>query len=217
MCDIQTDHDSARIKLEFTSSLDTVGSKDVRKTVLLSTSPKTRSLRTPTQVSLDVMVQEPKPEQFNRSNLSVAVLLEGKFESVFKNRLTQAIKGDQEIKFKELGKETKMIVVADGDVIRNHINKDGTYLPCGFDRYSQQQFGNKTFLLNAINYLCDDENLTSIRSRALEIRLLDRKKVAEERTKWQVINVAFPIGLVLFFGVLNAYRRKKRYGRSINN
>lgn len=212
----QSDHPIVRnlngIKLEFTSSLDTVGNKNIRKTVLLSTSSKTRSLRTPTQVSLDVMVQEPKPEQFNKKHLAVAVLLEGKFESVFKNRLTQAIKGNQEIKFREQGKETKMIVVADGDIIRNHINQDGTYLPCGFDRYSQQQFGNKTFLLNAINYLCDDENLTSIRSRALEIRLLDRKKVAAERTQWQVINVVFPIGLVLLFGVLNVYRRKKRYG-----
>jgi len=199
------------IKLEFTSSLDTVGAKGIKKTILLSTSKKTRALRTPTQVSLDVMLQEPKPEQFNKSNLAVAVLLEGSFESVFKNRLTENFKKNSVIKFREKGKESKMIVVSDGDIIRNHINADGTHLPCGFDRFSKTQFGNKTFLLNAINYLCDDENLTSIRSRALEIRLLDRKKIATERTKWQIINVAFPIALVLLFGVFNAYRRKKRY------
>ncbi len=199
------------IKLEFTSSLDTVGGKHIKKTVLLNTSKNTRALRTPTQVSLDVMVQEPKPEQFNQSNMPVAVLLEGEFESVFKNRLTQQIKQNRDIKFREKGKSTKMIVVSDGDIIRNHINQDGTYLPCGFDRYSSQQFGNGTFLLNAINYLCDDENLTSIRSRALEIRLLDRKKVDAERTKWQMINVGFPIFFIILFGIINAYLRKKRY------
>jgi len=199
------------IKLEFTSSIDTVGAKQIKKTILLSTSDKTRALRTPTQVSLDVMVQEPKPKQFNRRNLPVAVLLEGKFESVFKNRLTTGIKSSREIQFREDGKSSKMIVVSDGDIMRNHINPDGTYLPCGFDQYTQQQFGNKTFLLNAINYLCDDISLTSIRSRALEIRLLDRKKAEAERTKWQIINVAIPIGLVLLFGFINAHLRKKRY------
>ncbi len=199
------------IKLEFTSSLDTVGKSDIKKTVLLSTSDKTRVLRTPAQVSLDVMVQEPKPEQFNRRDLAVAVLLEGRFESVFKNRLTPVIKESREIQFKEQGRFTKMIVVSDGDIIRNHINPDGTYLPCGFDQYTSQQFGNKTFLLNAINYLCDDMSLTSIRSRSLEIRLLDRKKAEAERTKWQIINVAIPIVLVLLFGFMNAYFRRKRY------
>ncbi len=199
------------IKLEFTSSLDTVGKKNIKKTVLLSTSDKTRALRTPTQVSLDVMIEEPKPEQFNKQHLAVAVLLEGKFESVFKNRLTTMIKESRDIQFREGGKYTKMIVVSDGDIMRNHINPDGTYLPCGFDQYTNQQFGNKTFLLNAINYLCDDMSLTTIRSRALEIRLLDRKKAESERSKWQIINVAIPIGLIILFGLINAYLRKKRY------
>ena len=199
------------IKLEFTSSIDTVGAKNIKKTVLLSTSDKTRALRTPTQVRSDVMVEEPKPAQFNRRYLPVAVLLEGKFESVFKNRLTTGIKESRDIQFREDGRPTKMIVVSDGDIMRNHINPDGTYLPTGFDQYTQQQFGNKTFLLNAINYLCDDISLTTIRSRSLEIRLLDRKKAEAERTKWQIINVAIPIGLVLLFGFINAYLRKKRY------
>jgi ABC-2 type transport system permease protein len=199
------------IRLEFTSSLDTVGAKGIKKTILLSTSDKTRILRTPTQVSLDVMIEEPKPEQFNKKHLPVAVLLEGKFESVYKNRLTTGILGSNEIKYREDGKRTKMIVVSDGDIMRNHINPDGTYLPTGFDKYTSQQFGNKTFLLNALNYLCDDISLTSIRSRALEIRLLDRKKAEAERTKWQIINVGIPILLILLFGFVNAYLRKKRY------
>ncbi|MFT5020716.1 MAG: ABC-2 type transport system permease protein, partial [Polaribacter sp.] len=130
------------IRLEFTSSLDTVGAKGIKKTILLSTSDKTRILRTPTQVSLDVMIEEPKPEQFNKKHLPVAVLLEGKFESVYKNRLTTGILGSNEIKYREDGKRTKMIVVSDGDIMRNHINPDGTYLPTGFDKYTSQQFGN---------------------------------------------------------------------------
>ncbi|MDC0303645.1 gliding motility-associated ABC transporter substrate-binding protein GldG [Flavobacteriales bacterium] len=199
------------IKLEFTSSIDTVGAKGIKKTVLLSTSDKTRMLRTPTQVSLDVMLEEPKPDQFNKQNIPLAVLLEGKFESLYKNRLTSGILGNKEIKYRQDGKRTKMIVVSDGDIMRNHINPDGTYLPTGFDKYTNQQFGNKTFLLNAINYLCDDISLTSIRSRALEIRLLDRKKAESERTKWQIINVGIPIILILIFGFVNARMRKKRY------
>ena len=211
----KTEHPIVRnlngIKLEFASSIDTVGGKGIKKTILLTTSEKTRALRTPTQVSLDVMVEEPKPEQFNKKNVPIAVLLEGRFESNYKNRLSRIIKNDRDIKFREEGKSTKMIVVSDGDVMRNHINPDGTYLPTGFDKYTSQQFGNKTFLLNAINYLCDDMSLTSIRSRALEIRLLDRKKAESERTKWQIINVGIPIILILLFGVLNTYLRKKRY------
>jgi ABC-2 type transport system permease protein len=157
------------------------------------------------------MVEEPKPEQFNRPHMPVAVLLEGEFESVFKNRLTTMIKEDGIINFKEDGRKSKMIVISDGDMIRNHINPDGTYLPTGFDKYTSQQFGNKKFLLNAMNYLCDDENLTAIRSRALEIRLLNRKKAEAERTKWQMVNVAVPIVLIILFGLLNGYIRKKRY------
>lgn len=199
------------IKLEFASSLDTVGGTGIRKTVLLRTSERSRALRTPTQVSLDVMVQEPKPEQFNQPHMPVAVLLEGRFESVFKNRLTSLFKESKEIQYREEGKPSKMIVVSDGDIARNHINPDGTYLPCGFDRYTSQQFGNKKFLLNALNYLCDDVNLTTIRSRALEIRLLDRKKAEAERTKWQAINIGVPIALIILFGLINAYLRRKRY------
>lgn len=199
------------IKFEFASSIDTVSRKGIKKTVLLSTSAKSRALRTPTQVKLDVMLEEPKPAQFNKPNIPLAVLLEGKFESVFKNRLTTMIKQDPTINFKQDGKESKMVVVSDGDVMRNHINPDGTYLPTGFDKYTSQQFGNKKFLLNALNYLCDDENLTTIRSRALEIRLLDRKKAEAERTKWQIINVGIPIILIVLFGFINAYLRKKRY------
>jgi ABC-2 type transport system permease protein len=99
------------------------------------------------------------------------------------------IRDSKEIAFKDAGVESKMIVVSDGDVIRNHVNADGTYMAVGFDRFSQQMYGNGKFLLNAVNYLCDDVGMTAIRSRALEIRLLDRKRIESERSAWQAVNV----------------------------
>jgi len=200
------------IKLEFASSIDTIGVRGIRKTVLLSTSERTRSLRTPVRVSLETMLQEPKPQQFNQRNLPVAVLLEGEFESVFKNRLPPQILESKEIAFKEKGVASKMIVISDGDMIRNHVNPDGTYMALGFDRFSQQMFGNGKFILNAVNYLCDDVGMTAIRSRALEMRLLDRKRIETERLKWQLINLALPITLLLTFGLGFRYLRKKRFG-----
>ncbi len=201
------------IKLEFASTIDTISVAGIRKTVLLSTSERSRVLRTPVRVSLETMLQEPKPEQFNMRNMPVAVLLEGEFGSVFKNRLPPQILDSREMAYREKGVPTKMIVVSDGDVIRNHVNPDGTYLPVGFDRFSQQLYGNGKFLLNAVNYLCDDVGMTSIRSRALEIRLLDRKRVEAERNAWQAVNVALPIVLLFLFGIGYAYLRRRKYAK----
>jgi ABC-2 type transport system permease protein len=106
-----------------------------------------------------------------------------------------------------------MIVVSDGVVIRNDVNPDGTYMPVGFDRFSQQLYGNGKFLLNAVNYLCDDVGMTSIRSRALEIRLLDRKRVEAERNAWQAVNVALPIVLLFIFGLVYAFLRRRKYAK----
>jgi len=201
------------IKLEFASSIDTISVAGVKKTILLSTSERSRALRTPVRVSLETMLQEPKPEQFNQRNLPVAVLLEGEFGSVFKNRLPPQIRDSREIAFKERSVPTKMIVISDGDIIRNHVNPDGTYMPVGFDRFTQQIYGNGKFLLNAVNYLCDDVGMTSIRSRALEIRLLDRKRVEAERNAWQAVNVVLPILLLLIFGLVYSYFRRRRYAK----
>jgi len=201
------------IKLEFASSIDTISVAGVKKTILLSTSERSRGLRTPVRVSLETMLQEPKPEQFNQRNLPVAVLLEGEFGSVFKNRLPPQIRDSREIAFKERSVPAKMIVISDGDIIRNHVNPDGTYMPVGFDRFTQQIYGNGKFLLNAVNYLCDDVGMTSIRSRALEIRLLDRKRVEAERNAWQAVNVVLPILLLLIFGLVYSYFRRRRYAK----
>lgn len=201
------------IKLEFAASLDTVTAPGVKKSVLLHTSKRSRVLSTPARVSLDVMVKEPNERQMNRANMPVAVLLEGSFTSLYKNRIMPELAQAKEVAFREKSRYTKMIVVSDGDVARNTFSPDGTPLPAGFDKYSGQQYGNNKFILNAVNYLMDDEALTTVRSRNLEIRLLDRKRAENERTGWQALNTALPIGLVLVFGAIWAFIRKKRYAQ----
>ena len=199
------------IIMEFASSIDTVDAPGIEKTILLQTSKAARILRTPARVSLDIMKDPPKPEQFNKPFMNTAVLLEGKFSSVFKNRITPNIRDDEAIRFRDIGKKSKMIIVSDGDIMRNHIANDGRYMALGYDRYTGQMFGNKKFLLNCINYLCDDSGLISNRSRALEIRLLDSKKTSQQRQFWQLINVAMPILLILLFGLIISFIRKKKY------
>ncbi len=199
------------IKLEFASSIDTVSAPGIEKTVLLETSKASRLLRTPARISLDIMKDPPKPEQFNKPFLATAVLLEGEFTSVFKNRITPTIRDDRNIKFREVGRKSKMIVVSDGDIMRNHISNDGRYMALGFDRYTLQIFGNKKFLLNCLNYLCDDSGLISNRSRALQIRLLDGKKVTQERKFWQLINLVLPILTIIILGLIISFLRKRKY------
>lgn len=205
------------IKTEFVSSLDTVEVPGVTKTILLSTSRYSRVLNAPVMISLSFLYQEPDVQQFNQPYQSVAVLLEGEFTSLFMNRIPAGITNSPEMPF--LGKSTKtaMIVVADGDVIKNQLQPGEirpTPLPLGYDRYTGQQFGNKDFVLNAMNYLCDDSGLLSVRSREVKLRSLDAARVDAERLKWQLVNTVVPVLLVLGFAFAQGYWRRKRYTRS---
>jgi ABC-2 type transport system permease protein len=158
--------------------------------------------------------EKPDPELLNQSYLPVAVLLEGKFESLFKHRMPPEIANDISIGFMEQGRYSQMIVVADGDVIRNQLHRTKGYpLPLGFDQDTRQTFGNKEFVLNAMNYLIDETQLISIRSRELKIRLLDRKRVEDEKLKWQLLNIVLPIALILVFGFVKIYLRKRRFAK----
>lgn len=205
------------IKTEFVSSIDTIEAPGVTKTILLSTSRYSRVLNAPVTLSLSYLNQEPDATQFNQPYQHVAVLLEGEFTSLFMNRIPAGITNSPEMPF--LGKSTKtaMIVVADGDVIKNQLQPGEirpTPLPLGYDRYTGQQFGNKDFILNAMNYLCDDSGLLSVRSREVKLRSLDMAVVESERLKWQLINTIVPILLVLGFAFAQGYWRRKRYTRS---
>ena len=202
------------IKTEFVSSLDTVEAPGVMKTILLATSRYSRVLNAPVTLSLSYLYQEPDATQFNQPYQPVAVLLEGEFTSLFLNRVPQEITKSLPMAFVGKSSKTAMIVVADGDVIKNQLQPGEvrpTPLPLGYDRYTGQQFGNKDFVLNAMNYLCDDSGLLSVRSREVKLRTLDASIVENERLKWQLINTIVPILLVLGFAFAQGYWRRKRY------
>lgn len=205
------------IKTEFISSIDFVESPSrVEKSVLLGSSQYSRTVRAPVLISLDILGERPDQRLFNRSNIPVAAKISGTFESLYKNRVPPDISESSEIDFREESLPTKMIVVADGDVIRNQMQlTQGNYLPLplGFDRFTGQQFGNRDFVLNVMNYLTDDSGLITIRSRELKLRLLDRTKTENQRARWQLINVGLPVLLVLVFGIVQSAIRRKRYAK----
>lgn len=200
------------IKFEFASSLDTIGNARIKKTILLRSSKYSKVLNAPVRISLGIIQQEPKQEQFNKHFEPLAVLLEGRFESVFKNRIPPSIANSSEIKFKALSEPTKMIVVSDGDVIKNGVSKTtGKIYPLGFDRYTNQLYGNTNFILNSMNYLTDNSGLISIRSRELTLRLLDKELLKTQKLFWQILNTVLPILLIVIFGIVQFFIRKRKY------
>ncbi|MBK9291221.1 MAG: gliding motility-associated ABC transporter substrate-binding protein GldG [Bacteroidetes bacterium] len=200
------------IKADFVSSIDTTMDETIRKTPLLKTSDYSRISLTPVLISLAMLRENPDPRMYNRPGQIAAYLLEGSFTSLYANRIPPEIADSREIGFKEESKPTAMIVVADGDIARNQFHVPRGYpLPLGFDQYTRRTYGNKDFMLNAISYLADDTKLISIRSREIKMRLLDTNKANAMRLRLQVINIALPVLLVITFGLLMAWRRKKRY------
>lgn len=202
-------------RFEFANSIDTVGSSDIRKSVLLRSSGRSTRISAPARISLNILREKPDPKIYSQQGIPLAVLLEGKFQSVYQNRLIATLMNNPEIGYKPAAdKPGKMIVVADGDVARNAVNKNGQIAPLGYDRYSGELFGNKDFLLNCVNYLCDDAGLISVRSRTAKLRLLDETKIKAERTYIQLKNVVLPIALLLAAGVVLVNLRKRKYARS---
>ena len=200
------------LKSEFVSTIDTIAKKGIRKTGLLKTSQYSKVSSAPTRIGLEMLRFKPDQNKYNAGHQVVAVLLEGKFESVFKNRITPQLKGANEINFKAQSVENKMIVIADGDVAKNNVNRrTGQYLALGIDKYTRQEFGNTDFMLNVLGYLCDDSGLMSVRSKKLTIRLLDKTLVQNDKFKWQLINTILPIAMILLFGFAHYFDRKKRF------
>jgi ABC-2 type transport system permease protein len=197
------------IKTEFVSSIDTIEVLGIKKTILLKTSPYSRIVYTPALISLNILREEPDEDIYNQP---VAVLLEGEFESAFKNIISPVIANDKEIGFLEKGVPNKMVVISDGDIIRNQLHiPQGYPLPLGYDQFTRQTFGNKELILNVMNYLCDDSGLISIRSRELKLRLLDKTKISNNKLFWQLLNTLLPVLLVIIFGIIWAWVRKRRY------
>lgn len=205
------------IKTQFVGTIDTVGNDaNIKKTFLLKTSKYCKTITAPLRVSLDITKDNPNVKSFTQSYLPIAVLLEGKFNSIFKNRYLPGIRESKEIDFKEKSVDTKMIVIADGDIAKNDLHFEGDKkFPMPLGRYNRDQGtyyrGNKEFLMNAINYLVDNNGIMSLRSREIRLRLLDRLKAKEEAFKWKMINTIVPILFIILFGLTINFIRKRKY------
>jgi ABC-2 type transport system permease protein len=198
---------------QFASSIDTLNNSDIKKTVLYQSSPYSRVLSAPARVDLNTARLDLQPEMFRRNskgNFIMGILLEGRFLSNFQYRYDASKTPD--LPFKDHVDNNKMIVISDGDVIRNQFKKStGEVYPLGYDRYTQETFGNKKLIQNCMDYLCDDSGIIEIRSKEITLRMLDKGKVKKERNFWVMINIGLPIVLILFFGLINKWVRKRKY------
>lgn len=202
------------VLLEFSSSVDLVGeTENIKGSIILSTSAYGRKVNTPVEVNLLSATNPPDKRLFNQANIPIGILLEGKFESAFINRITSQLGIDL---IKPQSPENKMIIISDGDIIKNKVryyNGQTQIQPLGHDQYSGQTFGNRDFLLNCIDYLNDDIGLMNIRSKVVKLRLLDKVKLRAEKTKWQLINTISPILIIIVFGTVYNIVRKKIFSR----
>lgn len=202
---------------QFVNVIDTVGEDGaIKKSIILTTSKYSRAITTPALVDLSMISEKQDPGKFNKSFLPAGVLLEGTFSSVFTNRGAPLKDESNTVDVLSESKPTKMIVLSDGDIIRNNVQRNGDKveaLPLGYDRYTKQTFGNKELILNCVNYLCDLEALMEARSKEYKLRMLDKPQILKHRFKWQLINVGLPIFMVLILGLLYNYYRKKKFAK----
>lgn len=198
------------IKTDFVSSIDLIDN-DIQKTVLLQTSEFARVKNAPAIIDMNEGKVEPDRRLFNRSNIPVAVLLEGSFKSMWRSRLAPSFTEIPEMGYKDTSIYTKMIVISDGDMIKNRFNyQDQTGYPLGYDYYTRTMYANKQFLMNAIDYLAGQEDALSTRSRDIKLRKLDSMKVKEQRAIYQWLNVLLPVVLVCIGGVIYVFIRRRR-------
>ncbi len=201
------------IHSQFASSIDTLAVKGTKKTVILTTTPFNKVLSTPHVLSLQMLEDEPDPRTFRSPQKAVGVLLEGTFVSDFKDRpVPQGL--TEKVDVIAQSKPTKMIVLGDGDIFRNQLSSDGFAYPMDADKYNpQNRYGNKNLLLNIADYMTDDSGLIALRTKEVQLRLLDRARIRSEKLYWQLINNLIPIGLVLIFAIFQHYMRKRKYAR----
>ena len=197
------------IKFDFANPIDTL-KNGIKKTVLLQSSKYSKKVGTPAEINLNSVTEETSPNHYiNTGNLPLAVLLEGNFNSAFQNRVLAFKQND----FTTTGKTNKMIVISDGDIIKNQLDKNYAPVELGFDQRSGNLYDNKDFLLNCVNYLLDDTGLINIRSRDLDLPLLDKDKVSENYSLTQVITIGLPILILGIFGVIFSFLRKRKYSQ----
>jgi len=197
------------VKTVFPSSIDTIGN-NITKTILLQTSSYTRITKTPALINLESLKAKPNENEFNSGAKNISVLLSGYFESVFKNRISPKISDNTDIKFQEKSVKNKMLVISDGFFMNNQFFQ-GEALPLGLDKHTGINYGNKEFMLNALDYLLNNEEFINIRSKNIKNRLLDKTKTQNNKTYWQFINLVIPLVIIILLGCLMLMLRRKKY------
>jgi len=199
----------------FPNSIDTVEAEGIRKTILLATSDHSRTLKTPAIISLNSVRSEDDLKTFNKKNIPVAVLLEGKFSSLYSNRLpastADSLKNIYKQPFLSTGAENKMIVISDADIAGNVVTQNEGPLPMGTNQFTKMQYANKDFIVNCIEYLTNSSGILAARSKTFVLRLLDPEKTEEEKTKWQIINTGLPVALILILAFIYQAIRNRKY------
>jgi ABC-2 type transport system permease protein len=205
-----------RVNMFFPSSIDTLPVKEVKKTILLSSSKYSRTQFNPVRLNFEILKYQPDPAKYNDGNKATAVLLEGRFESYFKNRVPQAFKQtlDQlNVPYLDKSKPTAQIVLSDVDFMQNLINmRTSETEEIGYNKWELKFYkGNKDFILNCIEYMLDEKGVLASRSKELKLRLLDQVRAKKERKFWQLLNIVLPLVFVGLIGLLYSYRRKRLY------
>lgn len=197
------------IKFQFANSMELLNN-DIKKTTLLHSSPYSKTVGSPVQVSLSMVNERPEQAEFTgKGQIPVAVLLEGNFHSMYENRVLPF----ESKTYQKIGINNKMIVVSDGDVIRNQLDKDYQPLELGYDKWTNKLYGNKEFMLNCVNFLLDDSGLINIRNKTVALPLLDQEKVYANYTASQVFTIGLPLLILLAFGLVFTLLRKRKYAR----
>jgi len=204
---------------KFVNSIDTIEAEGIKKTILLSSSPNSRTIATPALISGRENVNAPENEKFKKHDVPVAVLLEGKFQSLYQNRLSQAMKDSIAMGgglfVPAASKSSKIILVADGDLVLNGVANNQP-IPMGMNQFAygtqkEFPFANRDFLQNSMDYLIDRSGLMEAKGKDYTLRLLDPAKVEEQKLTWQIINIVAPILLVCLFAIIYQWRRKRKY------
>ncbi len=198
------------IKFEFANPIEVL-KNPTKKTILLRSSQNSRTIGAPVEINLNMVQQKSNMSEYvNKGSIPVAVLVEGNFKSVYQNRILPFV---DPTFLNESSKASKMIYIADGDVVKNQLDKDGMPLELGFDKWTNNLYGNKEFMMNCVNYLLDDNGLINIRSKEVNLPILDKEKVYQNYSKTQIITVGMPLMLLLIFGLVFTYIRKKTYSK----
>ncbi|RTY81004.1 gliding motility-associated ABC transporter substrate-binding protein GldG [Flavobacterium sp. ZB4P23] len=197
------------IKFDFANPIDTL-KNGIKKTILLESSQYSKKIGTPTEINLNSVAEETSPNDYlKKGKIPLSVLLEGSFRSMFENRVLPF----EQKTFQTTGKENKMIVISDGDLIKNQLDKNFQPVELGYDQRSGNLYDNKDFLINCVNYLLDDTGLINIRSKDLDLPLLDKEKVYENYTLIQILTIGLPILILVLFGILFTFLRKRKYSK----